>query len=214
MPVKPKPKKTTKKKTGSSGKKKTQAKKKSIKKTVPKKTPKKKSPSKKIKADIEKAVDHIPSLIVEQVKFNEPTKKALSPRPKVNIVYASKAQSKRRTLMWVGVGIITLVVFIMWFWNARSTLIDIRNNKNTTAEGQIINNARADLRTIMLSIAAGDDDELSETLEEVTPNEDIKNSLRATIGSLLDSSSTATPTSTLSTIATSTDALNTTTLSQ
>lgn len=76
---------------------------------------------KKIKKEIKEAVKRLPSLIVEQIQFEQseeveevviPHKKEFS-RPQ----YETDEQRKKRRLIWIPVIAITVLIFAMWAWN-------------------------------------------------------------------------------------------------
>lgn len=129
-----------------------------------------------IKKDIKKAVDHIPNLIAEELKLSE-QKKELQ-RPKSEIYYGSKPNRSKITMLWIGVILLTAVVFAMWLLNVQSLFYDIENSK-ASQEEQIWQNAKNDLDDIFI---------------QNNKKEDITDSLKASLNSLLKTLSSASST--------------------
>lgn len=127
---------------------------------------KNKKPEPKIQKDIKKAVEHIPKLILEerervgeQKRAERKTTSSNKPNNSINTNYTSRSYKKRSVLMWLGVILLTLFVFIMWFLNTRSTLYDI--NKNENKETKIWDNSKEKLEEILEGI----------DLEKLTPQD-------------------------------------------
>ncbi len=80
----------------------------------------------KLEKDIEQVVEKIPGLIFEQVEF-----KNLSPKNKIN-QNKHQQEKKRKTMVWTGVIILTVIIIIMWSW---STFVnfDTLLKKDTTS---------------------------------------------------------------------------------
>ena len=72
----------------------------------------KSSKNRKTEHDIKKAVDKIPGLIFEQVEFKSPP-----PKEKIHPADNYQIEKKKKTLVWTGVIIITLIILGMWSWN-------------------------------------------------------------------------------------------------
>lgn len=107
------------------------------KKQPSKRTARKKSAKKdkRIKKEIKEAVDKIPGLIFESAVFN---------RPAENLVYrelasaeprfwpeANRQEQRRRSMMWTGVIVLTLIVFGLWLFNLRAVFGDTLRGKTT-----------------------------------------------------------------------------------
>lgn len=110
---------------------------------------KKKKITKKIKREIKRAVDGLPGLMVEHVKFKEieqPPELKKLPAPERYEEIETKAfkslpyddeQIVRQKKIWLltGVTIFSAIVFIMWGWNMRSTFQDSFTNTKTKQPG-------------------------------------------------------------------------------
>ena len=112
---------------------------KSTKKSPAKKTIRKKAEkktSKKVEADIKKAVDKLPGLIVEQIKFEQPfVEKQYAPIKKefTDSRNHSKRDNGKRKLLWLFVLAITTIIFTMWIWNVTVFFKDTNRLRKTEA---------------------------------------------------------------------------------
>lgn len=103
---------------------------------------KKQKANKKVKRDIKKAVEQLPGLMVEHVKFKEieqppELKKLPAPERYEEIetkAYKSLPYEDERTVrqkkiwLWTGVTIFSAIIFLMWGWNMRSAFQDSFTN--------------------------------------------------------------------------------------
>jgi len=174
-------------------------KKKPIKKTAKKKTRKRKPAKKKdkeAKKEIKEAVDKIPGLIFEQVEFEKPKKKPPTPlQPTFNQPqYYDAGERRKRGLMWLGVIILTVVIFVMWIWNTSSFMKDISSQEEKTG---LWEQAKEDWKDVQNK--EGDNNELGELLEKETDTNKLKAVLKQTLLNLIASSTQETATTTTST---------------
>lgn len=197
-------KKTTKKSTTKKPTKKKKVVKKAVKKIVKKKTGKKTTPKKvekKIEAEIKEAVDKLPGLIVEQVKFSEPEEETYTKKEFSHPTYYNKNEKKKRQLLWLTVTAFTAVILVMWGWNTITMFTDTKNiQKNNQG---ILDQARADWENVQNTMDEKlEEEKIIEPVAKEEPTEvDIKDSLKASLTELLNAvnaTSTATTTNTTS----------------
>ncbi len=183
------------KKDNSKKKKDSQKKPNKRKKSSKKTTGKKKS---EVKKNIAKAIDQIPSAFAEEISANkDKALKELRPKETTKLempkVYESNTEineRSRKRLMWFGVISLTLVVFVMWFWNAKTIFYDIRNSK-AGDEKQIWENTKSDFKTIINDFGTGEDS-LTEELESTAPPEEVTDALKDTLKILLTNTTSTT----------------------
>ena len=82
--------------------------------------------------DIKKALDKIPGLIFEQVKFTPPPKEEKKDKPQIQPENSPKEEKKKKKLMWLGVIIITLIILLMWSWNTFINFDTLSKNKKSS----------------------------------------------------------------------------------
>ncbi len=112
---------------------------------MPKKTSKAKkaqATKKAIRKDIAKAVERIPQMIADEIEATQPARTETPAR-------SQSSEQTKRTLLWIGVGVITTSVFAMWIVNAKAMFYDIQHTKS--AEGQLIAEAKNDFDKILES---------------------------------------------------------------
>lgn len=168
------------------------------KKTLSKKggTKKKADPKKKIRKEIKNAVDQLPSLIIEQVKFENQSYKRTEESEEVSLPIQkfSKPQinnddKTKKMLMWLFVFIITAVVFSMWFWNMTVMFKDVSRNNNTN---NLLNNVKTNYEEIMNSNLMTDNQKdktpltETDTQKDETLSDEEKNKLKSSIKESLD----------------------------
>ncbi len=186
----------------------------------------KKSPSKKVEKNIKRAVDSISGLISQGMKEqreNPPPLQIINTSPSNNpnlrpLSYEyHKEQGKRRMIVWVGVGITTLLVFVMWGLNASTFISDTRHSDKRSDERQILENAGGDLKALIEATANEGDlifEEVPKTKKEETLNDYVNiDEVKATLAGIL-SNLNISATNTLEQNTTSTIKLSTTTLSE
>lgn len=110
---------------------------------------KKKKIDKKVKRNIKKAVEQLPGLMVEHVKFKEierPQEIAKLPAPTHHEEIETSAHPalpyrddkiirQKKIWLWTGVFIFSVVVFTMWAWNMRAVFLDSFTNTKTEQPG-------------------------------------------------------------------------------
>lgn len=108
-----------------------------------------KKANKKVKRDIKKAVEQLPGLMVEHVKFKEieqPAELKKLPAPErydeiethqlKALPYEDSGVIRQKKIwLWTGVTIFSAIVFLMWGWNMRSTFHDSFANTKTKQPG-------------------------------------------------------------------------------
>ena len=101
-----------------------------------------KKTNKKIKKEIKRAVEQLPGLMIEHVKFKEieqPTEVKKLPAPTryeeietktfKSLPYEDeKIVRQKKIWLWTGVTIFSAVVFLMWGWNMRAAFQDSFTN--------------------------------------------------------------------------------------
>jgi len=186
----------------------------------------KKSSSKKVQKDIKKAVDNFSGLIFEGMKqqMKTPPKIQIINTPPTNTSSLKplsyeyhREQGKRRMIVWVGVGITTLVVFIMWGLNASTFISDTKNSEKKSDEREILESAGGDIKAIIEATTNNEETDSNEITEK-GKEENLDNyvnidELKASLAGIL-SNINATPTNTLEQNTTTTIKLSTTTLSE
>ena len=183
------------------------------KKELVEKKPKKKKATKKkldtqkaVKKDIKEAVNQLPGLIIEQVKFENQMQKKAEELNEVNVPVKkfsrpqnNKDEKTKRLLMWLFVFIITAVIFSMWFWNVTVLFRDAGRNQST--EG-LFGNVKTNYDQIMNSdLMAVDKTPTNDEVEK----EKIKNSIKASLSSLFATIPTSTNNITTTTSSSKTD---------
>lgn len=111
---------------------------------------KKKKITKKIKREIKRAVDGLPGLMIEHVKFKEierPAELQKLPAPKhydeiethslktLPYYEDSGVIRQKKIWLWTGVTIFSAIVFLMWGWNMRAAFQDSFTNTKTKQPG-------------------------------------------------------------------------------
>ena len=212
-----KTKKDNKKKKSTSIAKKDAVQKKTTKKSAPKKpgnkkvVNKKKLPAKKqdkiMQTDIKNAVDKLPGLIVEQVKFEkeklQPQKQPAKIREEIkepvknySTTIANNNDRSKRRLLWLLVFTLTLVVFIMWFWNLTVAFKDVGRSSSTGSN--LIGDVKESYENIMKTTLGGDEEKVEENKDDIDKDK-VKDSLKASLLSLISNTSTTTTTFTTDT---------------
>lgn len=97
---------------------------------------KKQKANKKVKRDIKKAVEQLPGLMIEHVKFPElpaPTRyDEIETHPLKALRYEDGgAIIQKKIWLWTGVTIFSAIVFLMWGWNMRAAFQDSFANTKT-----------------------------------------------------------------------------------
>ncbi len=186
-------------------------KKKAVKKTAPKKVEKKieadlpAKQGKALQAGIKEAVDKLPGLIVEQVKFSEQEKETYTKKEFSHPTYYSNDEKKKRQLLWLTVIAFTAVILGMWGWNTVTMFTDTKNiQKNNQG---ILDQAKNNWENIQNTL--DEEIDIKEDVETTTKEEptkvDIKDSLKASLAELLNTiNTTSTVTSTDITTSTTT----------
>lgn len=150
--------------------------------------------------DIKKALDKIPGLIFEQVKFTPPPKEEKKDKPQIQPENSPKEEKKRKKLMWLGVIIITLIILLMWSWNTFINFDTLSKNKKSTFSDQFkksFEQVKKQTAEFEPKINTTNENELkNKTIEEK-----IKNNLTVLINKLNNTTSTTSTTI----ISTSTD---------
>lgn len=99
---------------------------------------KKQKANKKIKRDIKKAVEQLPGLMIEHVKFKEieqPDELKKLPAPEryeeietktfKSLPYEDERIVRQKKMwLWTGVTIFSAIIFLMWGWNMRAAFHD------------------------------------------------------------------------------------------
>ncbi|MFH1946551.1 MAG: hypothetical protein ABIJ23_00110 [Candidatus Magasanikbacteria bacterium] len=190
-----------------------------VKKSSKKTITKKKAANKK---EIKKAVERLPGLIVEQIKFEQQIKNG-NPEytPQIKDVEEIKELKPikngwqnyydgrdRKWLVWLGVIIFSIVIFIIWGWNLNTEIQDIfslKDSKNLN----IIQDVREDFQSIIDETET--EEKLKETKEVITTTteeaDNSKEKLRQHITNLIStiSSSTISTTTDINTTSTTTN---------
>ena len=189
MPVKKTNSKKPKRKKSVS--KKTTAKKSTKKKPARKKAvKKKKTPSKKVKKDIAEAVENIPELVASQVDLPKPPVAPVPPKPEPLKPYTNPKNSG--FLLWTGVIIVSVVIFVLWIINTQSVILDI--TQGDSAEQELWDATTSDIESILADVSK--EHEL-ETLKNTLTDEDETTSeteeeIAKTLTQLLSTSPTTT----------------------
>ncbi len=179
------------------------------KKSVNEKKKQPKKVSKRVQKDIERAIEKIPGILTEHVRFTETDSPPLPPHSsaakymKDEQVLAIERQKRR--VLWIGVTCLLSIILIMWLWNARVAIYSLVRSPNTVPWGT----AKADFSAAMATLEQ-QDKKLNELLSAVTPTstaattstEEAEEKLKASLLSLIAGSPTSTPTSTSQTTST------------
>lgn len=182
-----------------------------------KKPPKKKKPSGKkkkgkqtknaaVKKNIKQAVDNIPQMIVREIQEKKPTWDAYTQEntPLYKSATYHKAQRKRKAIVWMGVGIVTIVICLMWFFNISTLVYDTK--QKPAQEKQLLNIANQEIQALFAGTVSSITPETTPTEEDNTADvSTIKNTLSSILGAFM------TTTSTSSTVATTTTDISTST---
>jgi hypothetical protein len=148
---------------------------------------KKQKANKKVKRDIKKAVEQLPGLMVEHVKFKEierpaelqklpaPTRyEEIETRTLRSLPYGDeKAVRQKKIWLWTGVTIFSAVIFLMWGWNMHATFQD--SFANTKKQPGITETAQTTWQETMKTIESNKPSAPAENLDEI--KNQIKNNL-------------------------------------
>lgn len=149
--------------------KKTQSKRPKKKASEVKKSPRKKSVPKRVHQDIERAIEKIPGLLTEHVRFEEPYSPDHDTTHPSSHKYmkdeqARSVEQQKRRLLTIGVVCLVSVILVMWVWNARVAIYSlVRSPQNAPWT-----NAKADFSSVMETLAK-QDVELDKFLAAATP---------------------------------------------
>lgn len=86
-----------------------------------------------VEQGIAQAVERIPQLLQDEARMahHDTTRMQVpitqEPVPKPTRIRVNPPSRQRYQLLWLGVGLVSLVVFGMWIWNAMSLIYDIQN---------------------------------------------------------------------------------------
>ncbi len=197
-------------------------KKKTVKKTA---AVKKIAAKKSLKKDIAEAVRNIPELVAGQVQLDETTPKnyeqpksfesntVLDRLPLAKKIPPYQPPKHSGLLLWLGVGIISLAVFVVWFFNIKTMVLDF--GKNKSPEGEMWQSASTDLSGAFSTVTDGENDftrQLDNLQKEITKESSAsesatKEQIKQTLAAILANTVT-TPTAEAS--ASSTDSTETT----
>ncbi|MFZ2189588.1 MAG: hypothetical protein WA057_05325 [Candidatus Magasanikiibacteriota bacterium] len=167
-------------------------------------------PSKKIKTtravkkEIKKAVNKLPGLIAEQIKFENqsPVLEDHHEPPAKTRVYQDPNENNKKKLLWLFVLIIATVIFLMWAWNL--TVVFKDTGRNTTNDFGLIDAAKEKYEATMKQNFTKDTTTNTLAQEKTIEEEKIKTSLKASLNKLLSNMTSSTVSSTEQNITTTT----------
>ncbi|HBU06966.1 MAG TPA: hypothetical protein DEB09_02690 [Candidatus Magasanikbacteria bacterium] len=160
-------------------------------------TTKKIKTTRAIKKDIKKAVDKIPGLISEQIKWQNPTLEVNddnSKTPTKPEYYQNNGEENKKKLLWLFVLIIAALVFLMWAWNL--TVVFKDTNRNATNDFGLIDVAKEKYEATMKQNFIKDTTTNTLAQEKTIEEEKIKTSLKASLNKLLSNITSSTVSST------------------
>lgn len=162
---------------------------------------KKQKANKKVKRDIKKAVEQLPGLMVEHVKFKEierpaEFKKLPAPEhhdeiethtPKFLRYENDGAIRQKKIWLWTGVTIFSAVVFLMWGWNMRATFQD--SFANTKKQPGITETAKTTWQDTMETVESKKPATPVENPDELTNQ--IKKNIAGLLSAIANTTNTA-----------------------
>ena len=157
---------------------------------------KKKKITKKVKKEIKRAVEGLPGLMIEHVKFKEieppeelqklpaPTRyDEIETHPIKTLRYEDGGAIRQKKIwLWTGVTIFSAIIFLMWGWNIRAIFQDSFANTKTKQPG-ITDTAKTTWKETVEAVESN-----KPTDKPTTPTknlDDLKNKVKDNLSGLL-----------------------------
>ncbi len=159
--------------------------------------------NKRVRADIKKAVEQLPGLMVEHVKFKEIERPAelqklpastryekIETHPLKALRYENdEAIRQKKIWLWTGVTIFSAIVFLMWGWNMRAAFQD--SFSNTKKQPGITETAKTTWQDTMETVESN-----KPTVPIENNSDDLRNQIKNNLISILYVQQASTTTST------------------
>jgi len=146
-----------------------------------------------VQEQIATAVEHIPERVMRDTQPSIPPPIPMPPSPRRQPPWQRPPEppKKARTLLWTGVGMITLVIFTMWIANVFALIGDTKQLR--ARESNIINTAKDDLGKMIKKITEDDRSTFSD-VQTQTKQEQVKTILEAIVRDAIMTTTTASST--------------------